>query len=294
MKFLSYNIQYSKGLDNVFDLSRTADVMRDADIIGLQEVARNLPGVPDADQPAALSELLPEYYCAFGTGMDFNAGSSIKNGRAVSKRLHFGNMILSRWPILSTRNFTLPWSGLVEDQDMQNMALEAVVEAPNGLLRVYSTHLNYRRATMRRKQLEWLVPKSFAITKEGLGVSGKGFGAELGENWDGFDIPPTPESFVVMGDFNLTPDCAEYSTIAGESDFFYGRRVTSDHWVDTWTRAGNDNNGAVSWIDASTGEGIKLDYGFVSPDLASKVVSASIDNDCIASDHKPYWFELDI
>ena len=46
MKITSYNIQYGKGKDGRFDLARIADAVRDADIIGLQEVTRNLPGVP--------------------------------------------------------------------------------------------------------------------------------------------------------------------------------------------------------------------------------------------------------
>ena len=40
--------------------------------------------------------------------------------------------------------------------------------------------------------------------------------------------------------------------------------------------------------------GLRLDYGFVSPDLAAKVVSAHIDQENPASDHQPYWFELDL
>ncbi len=294
MKFLSFNIQYSKGADSQYNLERIAEVIKGADIIGLQEVVRNLPGVPNKDQPAALSELLPEYFTSYSPSLDFDIGSNVIDGRAMSTRLQFGNMIMSRWPILSTRNFILPWSGLAQEHDMQNCALEAIIATPGGLLRVYCTHLNYRRSTIRREQMEWLVPKLFSITREGMGATGKGLGEDIATGWEGFEIPPTPGQFVVLGDFNFTPRCAEYSIATGESDFQYGRQIATDRWVDSWTQAGNENNGAVSWIDEDTGEGLKLDYGFVSPDLALKVVTAQIDADCIASDHKPYWFELDI
>ncbi len=293
MKIVSYNIQYSKGLDGAFDLGRVAKAVGDADIICLQEVVRNLPGVPDADQPARLSQLLPQYYIAFGAALDIDGGSSIVDGRAVSKRIEFGNMILSRWPIISTRNFILPGSGLYEDSDMQNCALEAVVDTPDGLLRVYSTHLNYRRSSVRAQQLEWLVPKTFAIASEGLGVSGQAIDASVGgEDWDGITMPPSPQDFVVCGDFNLTPKCREYETIVGEEDYFYGRRVSHDRWVDSWVRAGHDESNSSTWADSQNQNPLRLDYGFVSPSLVSKVKRAWIDQECVASDHKPYWFEL--
>ncbi len=286
MKFVSYNIQYSKGADGVFDLERIADAVRGADIIGMQEVSRNQPGVPEKDQPEKLSQLLPEYFTCFGTTVDAEIVSKIEDGRAVSTRLNFGNMILSKWPILSTRQFLLPWSGIVEQFDLQNSVLEALVDCPGGPLRVYVTHLNFRRCSIRAQQLEWLVPKLFAIENEGIGVRG--------DEWMGIPIPPSPKSFVAMGDFNLTPQCDEYSIITGKEDFQYGRMVANDRWVDSWTRCGHDESNSVTWFDVETEIGLRLDYGFVSPDLASKVKSAWIDHDCKASDHQPYWFELDL
>ncbi|MCF6321884.1 MAG: endonuclease/exonuclease/phosphatase family protein [Rhizobiaceae bacterium] len=286
MKFVSYNIQYSKGADGVFDLERIGDAVRGADIIGMQEVSRNQPGVPEKDQPQKLSQLLPEYFTCYGTAIDAGIESKIESGHASSTRLNFGNMILSKWPILSTRHFVLPWSGIVEQFDLQNIVLEALVDCPGGPLRVYVTHLNFRRSSVRAQQLEWLVPKLFAIENEGIGVRG--------DEWMGIPIPPSPRGFVVMGDFNLTPGCDEYSIIVGEDDFHYGRMVVADRWVDTWTRCGHDESNSVTWLDVDTKIGSRLDYGFVSPELAPKVKSAWIDHDCKASDHQPYWFNLDI
>jgi endonuclease/exonuclease/phosphatase family metal-dependent hydrolase len=40
VKFVFYNIQYSKGRDGRHDLARIADAVRGADIIALQEVTR--------------------------------------------------------------------------------------------------------------------------------------------------------------------------------------------------------------------------------------------------------------
>ncbi len=284
IQFLSFNIQYSKGADNVFDLERIADVIGGADIVGLQEVARNMPGIPDADQPARLAELLPDYYHVFHASVDIAAPATDSSAKGNAGRIQFGNMIFSRWPIISTRAFALPWAGLSDEFDMQNTVIEAVIDCPGGALRVYVTHLNFRRAAIRRRQLEWLVPKLFQIEREGIGLSG--------ESWMGITIPPSPKSFVVLGDFNLTPSCGEYEIIVGESDFYYGRMVNGENWVDSWSACGNDESNSVTWYDHDNKNGTRLDYGFVSPNLAKKVSEARIDHDCSASDHQPYWFKL--
>ena len=52
MRFVTYNIQYSKGRDGSHDLGRTTDAVDGADVIFLQEVVRNVDGVPDLDQPS--------------------------------------------------------------------------------------------------------------------------------------------------------------------------------------------------------------------------------------------------
>ncbi|MBT6275731.1 MAG: hypothetical protein HOI95_16550, partial [Chromatiales bacterium] len=56
MKFVTYNIQYSKGKDGSFELERIANVVADADVIAMQEVTRGFPGAPDVDQPARIAE----------------------------------------------------------------------------------------------------------------------------------------------------------------------------------------------------------------------------------------------
>ncbi len=288
MKLVTYNIQYSKGKDGEFDLSRIVDAVRGADIITLQEVARNMPGVPDADQPARIAELLPDYYWTYASPIDVDLGSTIENGQATSKRLEFGNMLLSRWPITSKRALLLPRTGNVDSFDMQNGVLEAFIAPPSGPIRIYVTHINHLRSQTRHKQLDWLVPKLFAIAAEG--------GSITGTDWQGIPVPPTPKSFIVLGDFNLTPTCAEYDRIVGKSDYFHGRVATSDHWIDSWTRCGHDEQDSITWYneDNDFKSGLRLDYGFVSPDLADKIQAVRIDQTCAASDHQPYWLEMDL
>ena len=66
--------------------------------------------------------------------------------------------------------------------------------------------------------------------------------------------------------------------------------------MDSWTQSGHGQDEGVTWYDLEnkSSPALRLDYGFVSPDLAGKVQTARIDEDAPGSDHQPYWFELDL
>ena len=158
MKFVSYNIHYSHGRDGRFDLERTAAAVRSADVIALQEVVRNLDAPPDKDQPARLGELLSQHHWVYGPNVDLDANSKTPNGSVEHRRLQFGNMVLSRWPILSCRNLLLPRVRVIDAHGEQCGALEAIIDAPSGPLRCYSVHLNSVSPRLRRTEIEYLLP----------------------------------------------------------------------------------------------------------------------------------------
>jgi endonuclease/exonuclease/phosphatase family metal-dependent hydrolase len=289
MKIVSYNIQYAKGKDGRHDLERIAGAVRDADLIGLQEVTRNFPGVPDAlaAQPERLAELLPAFFWTYAPPLDLDGGSALVDGRAVNRRVQFGNMLLSRWPIRSTRQLLLPRARSFDHGDAQNGVLEAIVAAPGGDVRIYVTHLNYLRSQQRRAQLDWLLPALHAVPDQGASITGTSAWVQLPQ-------AAVPQEFVLMGDFNLTPQQAEYDRIVGEPDYFYGRQRTGGYLVDAWVAAGHREDEGLTWFDEAQQfrTGLRLDYIFVTPGLASRVQAAHIDADNPASDHQPVWLEL--
>jgi len=92
------------------------------------------------------------------------------------------------------------------------------------------------------------------------------------------------------------PDSAEYRRIVGETDYYEGLHIVARHLVDAWVQAGHSRDDGVTWYDDrdnSRGVG-RLDYGFVSAGLATKVSRAWIDDEALGSDHQPAWFELSI
>ena len=62
MKLVSYNIRFGLGTDHRIDLERIAKTVRDADIIGLQEVERFWKRGGMLDQPDILGRHLKEFY----------------------------------------------------------------------------------------------------------------------------------------------------------------------------------------------------------------------------------------
>ena len=127
MQIVSYNIQFGTGRDEKVDLARIADTVRGADLIALQEVERHAKRTGMVDQAAVLTSLLPEYYWVYGPGMDLSADVMGPGGQPFHRRRQFGNMLLSKTPILTARNHLLPKMGTLEQFSLQRCALEGVI-----------------------------------------------------------------------------------------------------------------------------------------------------------------------
>lgn len=170
----------------------------------------------------------------------------------------------------------------------QRGALEAIIDTPSGPLRVYSVHLDHLNQRQRSAEIQYLLPRLFAVASEGASFTGPA--------WSGRDQPTNLTEFVVMGDFNLWPKSPEYIEIVGEPDYYYGPTLAGDRLADTWTLADNSISEGITWYDEVKDfeSGLKLDHGFVSPGLAAGVRGAWIDDDAVGSDHQPTWFELEI
>lgn len=286
MKCVTYNIQFGFGEDASFDLERIVERLHGADIIALQEVTRNSPMNGHRDLVADIRSMLPDYFAVYGPNFEAEIGSRVENGKAIDLRLQFGNMILSKTPILLSRNILLPRTRSYDKVNLQRGALEAVIDTPAGPLRFYSVHLDHRGADERLRQIAFLMERLLAYPLEGGGVSGM---AEMG-----YPEPPTPEAYVLMGDFNMLPDSAEYRAVAGSPDHEFGTPMVARHAVDAALLPGGDARPTCVNLEnpADASRHKRLDYCFVHPSLASRVRSVRVDSDAVGSDHKPVWVEL--
>lgn len=130
LSLITWNIQWGRGCDGRVDLRRivdTARAMADFDVLCLQEVARNFPGLPGSrgeDQFRLLADLLPGYAAIEGIGTD------VLVPEGTPARSQFGNMILTRLPVLQAFRHLLPWPADPDVPSMQRVAVEAVLQAP--------------------------------------------------------------------------------------------------------------------------------------------------------------------
>lgn len=286
MKFASYNIQFGVGLDGVFDPDRIAESLRGADVIALQEVTRGWPNNGGVDLVERIASLFPDFHWIYGPACDAHRSYETINGRIVDLRAQFGNMVLSRWPILTNRMLLLPRARTYGKLNLQRGASEAVIDAPGGPVRVYSIHLDHVSPDERIAQIRYLKERAFSFTTEG--------GAVTGASEFGLDEMPLPEEFLIMGDFNMVPNSPEYCEMAGHDDHFYGRVARHGYGYDALAQLGRLTEDSYSWIDAKNHTERKhLDYCFLSPGLAPRLRDAFVDTGAAGSDHLPVWVDLD-
>ena len=289
MKIVTYNIQYGRGRDGRFDLDRIADAVSGADVIALQEVERFWSRSGGVDQPRLIARRFPGHYPAYGPGVDLHLAGAGPGEDSAGKRRQFGNMLLTRAPLLTVRHHLLPKYGSLGPMSLQRSALEGVIAVRGGHLRLYSVHLTHLSAETRLPQVEALLKVHVDAVREGPPVSG----GDLHEEWtrDGMP-PPVPREAILLGDFNMEPDSGEYERIVGPTSPYGGRITNPEGFVDAWVEAGHPiDAGATTEV---RGRPVRLDYCFVSAGLRDRIRAVRVDTDAAGSDHQPVWMEIDL
>lgn len=130
IRVLSYNIHHGEGIDNKLDLDRIAAVILEVkpDIVALQEVDQDVARTGGVDQPAVLARLT-RMHVAFGANIDLQGG-------------HYGNAILSRFPIMRHQNHLLP--NIDNGEQRGVLAAEIPLPETNQRIRLLATHLDHR------------------------------------------------------------------------------------------------------------------------------------------------------
>ena len=142
IRVLNYNIRYGRGMDDVLDLRRIADIIleTDADIVALQEVDVGVARSYRFD----LMKVLSGY-----TGLEpvFYKNIPHQSGE-------YGNGILSRYPVFSSRNYHF----IVEGGGEQRGLLQAEIDINGQKLVVMNTHLDHSPdETQRLMSVEQIV-----------------------------------------------------------------------------------------------------------------------------------------
>lgn len=125
LRVATYNVHKCRGLDRRVRPARIVEVLReiDADVIALQEVLSLQGAVREKDQARFISEELG-MTCALG-------------GTRIHRGAMYGNVVLSRLPVLETKNYDITVRGREERGCMR-----ADISANGGgLLHIFNVHL---------------------------------------------------------------------------------------------------------------------------------------------------------
>ncbi len=274
---VTWNIQACRGVDGAVDAGRIARVLQewtaDADVICLQEVSCH-GAVADDDQVARLAGLFSGYTAHFGPAFD-RLGPD-------GRRQAFGNMLLSRLPVLQVFAHPLPQPPVPNAPSMPRQATEVVVETGDGPLRVVNTHLEYTDPAFRFAQIARLRDlHAEAAQRAALkDLPGKGDYAP----W------PRPAEAVFCGDFNMRSDSPEFAAMLAP----LGKGIPD--LVDAWAVAHPDvphaaTTGVHDHKQWPQGPHCR-DYLFVSRTLADRVAEVAVEGETAASDHQPVRLAL--
>lgn len=281
MKLITWNIQWGRGVDGRVDLARSiahARAMADFDVLNLQEVADNFPGLEgndDADQFAQLAALLPGYTAIPGYGVDLEG---------PGRRRRFGNMILTRLPVSSVRRHVLPWPADPGKEAMPRVAIEATLRLPMGPLRVTTTHLEYYSPVQREAQAARLRE----LHDEACDRAARP-GFPTAENGP-FDLTPQTPSAILTADFNFPPENPAFDDI--QKPLACGGPAYRDAWALLHARRVHDPTFCVH-DHRYAKRPYCCDFVFVSEDIATRVREIRVDGDTQVSDHQPVLLVFD-
>lgn len=284
MKLITWNVQWCRGVDRKVDPARVVAEARrlaDFDVLCLQEIADNYPdpllaGSAGEDQFALLSALLPGYTAVSGIAVD-QLGDD-------GRRRRFGNLILSRLPVQQSYRHLLPYPADHGVPSMPRIAVEAIVTAPFGDVRVITTHLEYYSLAKRSAQVEALR----SIYAEGYRYADN---PRLGMSEEGpYRAFPRPAATVITGDFNLEPDDPLHARMA--APFADGTPPLADAWEATYPGVAHPPTFRIHEKERPGDPDLHCDFIFVSETLRSRLVSVVVDTQTQVSDHQPVILSL--
>ena len=181
LRVMTYNIFAGNDLDRQSNLARIAALIDSlhVDVVLMQEVDRGTARSGRVDQAAVIAEAA-DMHVVFGRSMNFDGGE-------------YGNAILSRWPVRSSRVVPLQSDQTHPDAAQPTeprSALHVVVSTPGGALHVLNTHVDHRaRSAARQAQIRELL----------------GYAA---------GAVPSDARVVFGGDLNARPEAAEVRSLA--------------------------------------------------------------------------------
>jgi len=281
VNLITWNVQWCRGCDgrvNPARISKVVKEMADVDVLCLQEVARNFPsleGSAGENQYETLAGLFPGYTVIEGVATDVLAPQG--------DRSEFGNALITRLPVLQAYRRLLPWPADASVPSMQRAAIEVVLEAPSGPLRVTTTHLEYYSAKQRAAQVE-------ALRELQVEAAGHAVAPQPGKEGGPFQPVPRPASGILTADFNFPADDPMHARL--QAPLGAGVPAYRDAWPLRHPGTPHAPTLGVHDKEQWPGPPFACDFIFVTEDIAHRVEDVIVNVDTDVSDHQPVLLVL--
>jgi endonuclease/exonuclease/phosphatase family metal-dependent hydrolase len=143
-RIATYNLHKCRGFDLRIVPERIIEVLQElkADILCLQEVVNAPTAPPEWNQAHAIADAFPGFHVAFGANRPFQEGT-------------YGNMTLSRFPILSWKNHDLSR----ERREPRGVLQTEIEVAPGRVMHVFNVHLGTGHMERRYQARKLLNPE---------------------------------------------------------------------------------------------------------------------------------------
>ena len=280
IQILSWNIQNGEGLDGIISLERIADTifsMSNPDVICLQEVSRNckLKDGTQPDQISQLTKIFKGFTLFFGPAYDV-----LRPGER--EREQFGNIILSKLPVLSSFNHILPQPTDSSFRHMPRQVSEVNVKTSFDPICIMTTHLEYGSQDQRYAQVKRILEIKEDIDKLSLNpatIQEPGPYAKLERS----------NKIILCGDFNFALDSKEYNLLTKNSQ-------SEDGLIDAWRQLNPNTKHAPTcgiFDKKQWPEGAHCrDFAFISDNLKNSINSFAVNEETDASDHQPFVMSI--
>lgn len=155
LRVVAWNIQRGRRLDALTQALQNDPTLRDADVLLLSEVDCGMGRSGNRNVSRELATALRMHY-AFGVSYLVLGDDVLENEQGAANTLALaGSAILSRWPIVATKNLDLPelkdkFSSKSEKRLGKKRALAAQLQLPSGDLWVSTCHLDSNASPSQR------------------------------------------------------------------------------------------------------------------------------------------------
>jgi len=282
MKLLTWNVQWFLGLDGAVDVARViahAKQLCDFDVLCLQEVAVNFPGLQGAapfDQAAAVAGLLPGYEVFFAPAVHYG-------GAPRGERECFGNLVATRLPALLVEHHPLPLVAEPGVPGARRVCTTVLVDTASGPVTIMNTHLEYHSAAQRALQVQRLLD----IHRENCDLA-LAPGARKSEAGLYRGRPRTPRT-ILCGDFNFGAGSSEYLSLTR------GDAAESFRDVYVSVHGAAPRPATFGRYDSTyVKQPIACDHVFATRDIAGNARRFEVDGLTRCSDHQPVHVEWEV